>query len=341
MEFFYVLEIVGGRGVHHNVRVNLETQVLVITRSEDLLKLRALAKLCSKEFFDDPSLLVVAWRRILEVLELAMPPVAEKKIRGKKKKQQRKKNDPRKLEVLDTCHALGRTCGFVGDFDDARRYYKRAKEGYEEQLGRDSEMALGVTSGLIMATDDDGRIIEKLRYSLKRCERALGEENVVTLDTLNQLGNKLDESREYEEAIRVHERCLAGRTNVLGEDHKDMLGSLNNLGVVYGKLRNYKKTMEYFERALKGLERMLGKKYPSTLDRVFNIAIVYDNGFEDYGKAEELYERALEGYEQFGKDHKRTKNCAEPFALCLKFNGNSERLTQLISSYPCLNENEE
>ena len=93
------------------------------------MKLRALAKLCSKEFFDDPSLLVVACRRILEVLELAMPPVAEKKIRGKKKKQQRKKNDPRKLEILDACHALGRTCGFVGDFDDARRYYKRAKEG--------------------------------------------------------------------------------------------------------------------------------------------------------------------------------------------------------------------
>jgi len=46
-EVFDVLEIVGGRGCHHNVRVNLETQVLKITRSEDLVKLRALAKLCS------------------------------------------------------------------------------------------------------------------------------------------------------------------------------------------------------------------------------------------------------------------------------------------------------
>jgi len=72
-EVFDVLEIVEGRGCHHTVRVHLETQVLAITRSEDLAKLRALTKLCSPDFFDDISLLVVAWRRILEVLELAIP----------------------------------------------------------------------------------------------------------------------------------------------------------------------------------------------------------------------------------------------------------------------------
>ena len=110
-EVFDVLEIVGGMGCHHNVRVYLETQVLTITRLEDLVKLRALAKLCSKEFFDDMSLLVVAWRRILEVLEVAMQ--VEKKVRGKKKKQQKKKKDPRKLEILDACKALGTACNWV------------------------------------------------------------------------------------------------------------------------------------------------------------------------------------------------------------------------------------
>ena len=70
-EVFDVLEIVGvgaeGGGE------SLEQQVLKITGSEDLEKLRALAKLCSIEFFNDPSLLV-AVSRILEVLVLAMPP---------------------------------------------------------------------------------------------------------------------------------------------------------------------------------------------------------------------------------------------------------------------------
>ncbi|GMH79238.1 hypothetical protein TrLO_g14969 [Triparma laevis f. longispina] len=106
-EVFDVLEIVGGMGSHHNVRVHLETQALSITRSEDLVKLRALSKLCSRDFFDDPSLLVVAWRRIFEVLELAM--LEETKVRGKKKKQKKKK-DPRKLEILDACFELGNAC---------------------------------------------------------------------------------------------------------------------------------------------------------------------------------------------------------------------------------------
>ena len=115
------------------------------------MKLRALAKLCSVDFFDDRSLLVVAWKRILEVLELAMP--EEKKVRGGKGTQQRKKTDPRKQEILDACAALGLACAWVGDWEDARQYFERAKEVYEEKLGRDSEKALDATHLLIVVTE--------------------------------------------------------------------------------------------------------------------------------------------------------------------------------------------
>ncbi|GMH97158.1 hypothetical protein TrVE_jg7838 [Triparma verrucosa] len=70
-EVFDVLEIVGVGA--EGGSESLEQQVLKITGSEDLEKLRALAKLCSIEFFNNPSLLV-AVSRILEVLVLAMPP---------------------------------------------------------------------------------------------------------------------------------------------------------------------------------------------------------------------------------------------------------------------------
>ena len=84
---------------------------------------------------------------------------------------------------------MGRACGFVGDIDDARRYYERAKEGYEEQLGRDSEKALEVTHLLVLATKmSEDKKVEKFRDLLKRCERALGDEDAVTLETLNGLG---------------------------------------------------------------------------------------------------------------------------------------------------------
>ncbi|GMH67714.1 hypothetical protein TL16_g04752 [Triparma laevis f. inornata] len=114
-EVFDVLEIGNARDVGPDLP--LEEQVLRITKSEDLGKLRALAKLCSREFFDDPSLRVVASRRILEVLVLAMPPVVvEKKVRGKKK-HNKNNNDPRKLEISDASFELGDACNQVQDFD--------------------------------------------------------------------------------------------------------------------------------------------------------------------------------------------------------------------------------
>ena len=77
------------------------------------MKLRALAKLCGRQFFNDRTLLAAVDRRVLEVLELAMP---EEKNVGEKKK---KKNDPRKLEILDACMELGAASTWVGDWDDA------------------------------------------------------------------------------------------------------------------------------------------------------------------------------------------------------------------------------
>ena len=47
-EVFEVLEIEGGKRIYYTVREDMEQQVLKITRSEDLVKLRTLAKLCSR-----------------------------------------------------------------------------------------------------------------------------------------------------------------------------------------------------------------------------------------------------------------------------------------------------
>ncbi|GMH85386.1 hypothetical protein TL16_g10214 [Triparma laevis f. inornata] len=264
-----------------------------------------------------------------------MPPVlVEKKVRGKKK-QKTKKNNLRKVVIFDACYALGRACSQVRDFDDTRRYFKRAKEGYEEQLGRDSEKALEVTLSLIAATVlIKGERIEMYRDLVKRCERALGEENVVTLHTPYQLGIELKDNEEYEEAIKVHESCLAGRMKVLGEDHKDTFGTLNNLGIAYHKLLNYEKALEYYGRALEGKEKTAGKTHPSTLMAVECMTIVY-NKMKAYGKAELLYQRALEGYEaQFGKDQKDTMRYAKNYGVCLEASGNSAGMAELRKAHP-------
>ena len=110
--------------------------------------------------------------------------------------------------------------------------------------------------------------IENYSYLLERCEKALREKNVVTLETLNALGIQLDQGGEYEEVMGVW-----GRTKVLGEDHKDTMGTLMSLGIVYKELKNFEKGLEYYERALKGYEGTMGKNHPNTLVTVINIAI--------------------------------------------------------------------
>ncbi|GMH76932.1 hypothetical protein TrLO_g9984 [Triparma laevis f. longispina] len=72
---------------------------------------------------------------------------------------------------------------------------------------------------------------------------------------------------------------------------------------------------------------------------MMNIAIVYQI-MKDFGEAEELYERALEGKEgQLGKDHESTIRCARNIKLCLEASGNDERLAQLLAAYPKLKTN--
>ena len=68
-----------------------------------------------------------------------------------------------------------------------------------------------------------------------------------------------------------------------------------------------------------------------------NIGIVYRDGMKDYRKAEELYRRALEGYEaQLGKDNENTKNCAKNLAGCLAKAGERKRLRKVLEEYPHL-----
>ena len=218
---FDKLEIGGDEGG----KKKMTTWVLEIMNSEDMVKLRALAELSSREVFDDPSLRVAVCRRILEVLVLGEgfgDGMKEAKQRGgKKKKGKKKKADARVVEVLDACAALGNACNKVGDGEDARCYYKRAKDGYEKELGRNDEKTLEATYSLICCTGmSKEERIEKVRDLVARMKAALGEDNETTLDTLNQLGGTLNGIGDYEEARKVFEKCLLGKEKVLGEDHK-------------------------------------------------------------------------------------------------------------------------
>lgn len=149
------------------------------------------------------------------------------------------------LEILDACAAIGKACTNLQDSGLSFMYLTRAKEGYEELLGRDSEKALSATHGLVMFKARGLQdVVEKLKDLAKRCEGALEEENVLTLDVLMDLGNVLRDSGKYEEARKVLWKCLAGRQNLFGEIHSSTCNALMNLGTVYHRLENTEKPLE-------------------------------------------------------------------------------------------------
>ncbi|GMI16482.1 hypothetical protein TrLO_g12848 [Triparma laevis f. longispina] len=201
-----------------------------------------LAKLCSSELFDNKLLLAVAWLRILEVLWLAMQPVVDgKKVRGKKKQKKKTKNDPRKLEILDACFETGKACNNVRDHGWAMRYFKKAKDGCEEQLGRDSEKALYVTYYLFCSSsgsDTDHR---------------------QTLDTVMNLGLVYKSLGNYQKAFEYHERDLKASEKMQGVSHPQTLITVMNMSTVYYETEDFGKAEEYYERALEGFEAQLGK----------------------------------------------------------------------------------
>ena len=170
--------------------------------------------------------------------------MVEKKVRGKKKKQQTKKNDPRKLEKFDACAALGMVCHFVGDFDDARRNHLsvtlREKGQYEEAE-------------------------EVYKRCLTGRMKVLGKDHDDRLGTLNNLGVVYQRLGNNEKELEYYERALKGYERLLGKNHPQTLMAVMNIAIVYTVQKDYGKADELYERALKGYEAQLGKYQGNTM----------------------------------------------------------------------------
>ena len=86
--------------------------------------------------------------------------------------------------------------------------------------------------------------VEEFRDLVKRANESLGEDNPVTLDALNDLGEALNDTGQFEEAKKILEESLAATERVLGPDHWKTLDSMNNLGNVFLESRKVRARSE-------------------------------------------------------------------------------------------------
>ena len=124
--------------------------------------------------------------------------------------------------------------------------------------------------------------------------RMLGPDHPDTLASVNNLAIACQEVGRKAEAVRLHERALAGRVRVLGPDHPDTLASRNNLAAAYQQMGWAAESITSFRRALAGREAVLGPDHPDTLASRNNLAAAC----QEVGWAAEsiaLFERTLAG----------------------------------------------
>ena len=127
--------------------------------------------------------------------------------------------------------------------------------------------------------------------------RMLGPDHPDTLASVNNLAIACQEAGRKAEAVRLHERALAGRVRVLGPEHPDTLASRNNLAIACQEVGRRAEAVRLHERALAGRVRVLGPDHPDTLASRNNLAAAY----QQMGWAAEAitsFKRALAGRER-------------------------------------------
>jgi tetratricopeptide (TPR) repeat protein len=113
--------------------------------------------------------------------------------------------------------------------------------------------------------------------------RILGDTDLSTLASRNNLAYAYQAAGRLAEALPLYERTLADREQVLGETHPSTLTSRNNLAYAYRAAGRLAEALPLYERTLADREQVLGETHPDTLSSRNNLASAY----QDAGRSAE------------------------------------------------------
>ncbi|MGZ3625416.1 MAG: tetratricopeptide repeat protein [Ktedonobacteraceae bacterium] len=146
---------------------------------------------------------------------------------------------------------------------------------------------------------------------------------------LNNAGNYLRESAQYELAEPLLQRALDIRKRVLGPDHSNTATSLNDLATLYQYQGKYELAEPLFQRALDIIEQVQGPEHPDTAASLNNLAALYKSQGK-HEQAEPLYQRAIIIDEKvFGPDHPEVATDLNNLAQNYYFQGKDEQAEPL------------
>ncbi|KAF8418318.1 hypothetical protein EV426DRAFT_679825 [Tirmania nivea] len=212
------------------------------------------------------------------------------------------------IEIPDEANGLGAFYFRHGWYDKAMKWYMRALDRREKELGVGHPDTLATVHSIASVFSRQGQYDKALEWYgqvLAGKEKALGVDHPNTLTTVHEMASVFSEQGQYKKALEWYGRVLAGKEKALGVDHPDTLTTVHSMASVFSRQGQYKKALEWYGRALAGKEKA-GVDHPSTLTTVHEMASVFLKQGQ-YDKALEWYGRVLAGEEKaLGVDHPST-----------------------------------
>jgi tetratricopeptide (TPR) repeat protein len=152
--------------------------------------------------------------------------------------------------------------------------------------------------------------------SLRR--KNVGNKEVSTQISMNQVGLALQDQGKYKEAEAMHRQTLVLWEKVLSKDHPFTLTSMNNLAGVLKGQGKYEEAEAMHRQTLALREKVLSKEHPDTLTSLYCLAHLLAKQ-ELYDEATTLYQRACDGFSvALGDGHPTARACQRHYLEMLQ-----------------------
>ena len=215
---------------------------------------------------------------------------------------------------------LGRTSGYLSEFEDAEKYFEEAialYKAYPEGSTDDLAEALYAYAVVFRDQGKFGEAESTAKDLLAIQTRILGKEHPRVFHSMNLLGGILASMGNNDAAEQVHLEALELQEKTLGSLHPNTLNLLNGLGTNYVNMGDYQKATYYLRRAEKMQTEILGEDHPSIAVGLVNLAVA-EEGTGNLVRAEDLARNAVTvAGEQFGENHYAVGICMASHARVL------------------------
>ncbi|MBK7403100.1 MAG: serine/threonine protein kinase [Phycisphaerales bacterium] len=229
---------------------------------------------------------------------------------------------------------IGKAYRHLDRLDAAEEQFRRARALYEaggESHAGDVLHVRMELATILMARADYERAEPEMRGLLATQRAMLGDDDVQTMASINNLGAVLLSMGRYDEAEPLLDEALERRERVLGEQTEPTATTINNLATLDAYTGHDAEAAEMFAHALTILRKVGGDRHPQTLQTMANLGGVYSR-LRRYDDAAATLEAALPLHRDvLGPEHRSTLLVASNLAAVYGFLGRQEEKRALLS----------